>query len=92
MDVTVIQEITSNPVINSLGNRFVIATGRKMQLDASGSPLDAKMSITWDVSPAGYGVTINKKGVVCVSKNAPAGKYTITAYDSISMTSPLGAG
>ena len=84
MIVTVIQEITSNPTINSLGNRFVIATGKKMQLSASGSPQDAKMSISWNVSPAGYGVTVNKKGLVSVSKKASAGKYTITAYDSIS--------
>lgn len=84
MEVTVIQEITSNPSINSLGNRFMIASGKKMQLSASGSPSDAKMNISWGVSPAGYGVTINKKGLVSVSKKAQSGKYSITAYDSIS--------
>ena len=41
------------------------------------APSDKK--VTWSVSPANSGVTVNKSGKVTASKTAKAGKYKVTA-------------
>lgn len=84
MKVMVIQEITKDPQVVTESDRYVIATGKKVNMTAKGSPEDAKMSISWSVSPSDCGVSVNKKGVLSVGKKTPAGKYTILATDSVS--------
>ena len=84
MKVTVVQEITKDPQILTESDRYVVAAGKKVNMTAKGSPENAKMSITWSVSPSGCGVSVNKKGVLSVAKKTPSGKYTIIASDSVS--------
>ena len=84
MKVTVVQEITGNPVIKSVHDRYVISQGKKMSFEAEGTPKDARMDISWSVAPSGYGVSVSKKGVVSVSKGATTGDYMITAADALS--------
>lgn len=84
MKVTVVQEITKDPQILTESDRYVVAAGKKVNMTAKGIPENAKMSITWSVSPSGCGVSVNKKGVLSVAKKTPSGKYTIIAADSVS--------
>ncbi len=72
-----------NPIgvgITAKGDVTNLAPGSSLALKAAVYPSFAVSSkVTWSVTPADQGVTVNKSGKVSVARDAAAGSYTVQA-------------
>lgn len=67
--------------VANAGSSDVLALGKskKLRADIDSDGEITTKAVTWSISPANYGVTINQNGTVKASAKAAQGEYTVTA-------------